>query len=1258
MVPTRRGEILEPHFTALGGNVVNARIEGLSGLQERCQIMTRRILLLISALALLVGMLPAAAQTSTPDASRLRPVQGGGSVDMDFGRGDPNALALVFIQFTTPSVARFSADRIAATGNEPSQGQQLAQADAIANQHTVMRTALSSFLVELRSEQRFALNGFTAMVKTGDIPAISRIPGVLSVLRVKQHYPDHALSLPAVGAPTVWGSMGNFTGDGLTIAVIDSGIDYHHATFGGSGNPAHYAADSGLTLNDAFPNGKVISGWDFVGDAYDASSDLTDTPAPDPNPLDCATGNAGGHGTHVAGTAGGYGVLANGTTFTGPYNATTFADNVFLVGPGVAPEVYLVALRVFGCSGSSAVVHEAIDWAVQYNVLFNPIDVINMSLGSGFGESNDPSAIAAQNASDSGIIVVAASGNAGNIPYITGSPGVAPGVISVAGSIAGGTIQTPALSVTAPEGIAGLYAMSPAAFGPTLEAAGEVPGTLIAGTPILGCDPLTNGADVAGKIVLLQRGVCNFTVKYNHAVAAGAIGLVVYNSVSGPPFTMGGDGAVGTIPAVMVADTTGATLLGALTPGPVTVLISPDITIPLVITPDEPYASSSRGPGRGGSTFKPEVTAPAVNVESADVGTGTGGVRFSGTSMATPHVSGIAAMLRESHPDASPATIKSLMMNSGRPLVPANLPITRQAGGIVQADVAVELEAYTSPGGVAFGRLNPITGDSATQSVTVNNMSDSAQTFDIAITRYDTVGGVTVTAPASLNVAAGGSESFDLTITLDPAAMPEDDAWHSQREAYGAVTLSGDTDDLRLTFNAVVDGASNTVALGGDDGFGLTNDSDQYSLAYAFTTIGSGGGFDALGAAGFGGTAAFGFALDEGWEPMSGVVMDLWLDVDQDGEDDYLVRGVDLGIISGVGYNGFFVSVFYNLGAGTAGIQFYGEVDFNDRVMTLFASHGGAFSGEIDFFAEAWNLRSGDTMAITDGSFDMGAAIGAVYVDIEAGEEFSGADLGPLAAPGMLWLFPNNPLETQAQVTTAINPVEPTVGAFDPATGQWHLRDSAGAVTSFYFGGPGDVPIVGDWNGDGVDTVGVYRDGLVLLRNSNSGGIADVMYYYGSAGDVPIAGDWNDDGYDTVSIYRPSKGQVFITNEIGAGGGAIIADFSYYFGIPGDKPFAGDFDGDGVDTVGLHRESSGLVYFRNSHTQGFADNEFYFGIPADRLFAGDFGNVDFIDTPGVFRPSNTTWYFRHSNTMGFADSQFVWGQSHWLPVAGNFGLDD
>jgi hypothetical protein len=234
----------------------------------------------------------------------------------------------------------------------------------------------------------------------------------------------------------------------------------------------------------------------------------------------------------------------------------------------------------------------------------------------------------------------------------------------------------------------------------------------------------------------------------------------------------------------------------------------------------------------------------------------------------------------------------------------------------------------------------------------------------------------------------------------------------------------------------------------------------------------------------------------------------------------------------------------------------------------------------------------------------------------------------------------------------------PTVGLVDPVTGVWHLRNSVGAVTSFFFGNPGDYPFMGDWNCDGVDTPGLYRqsDGFVYLRNSNTQGVADVTFFFGNPGDVPIVGDFNADGCDTVSIYRPSNQTFYIINALGQDGGGLgAAQFSYVFGNPGDKPFVGDFNGNGVTTVGLHRESTGFVYFRNSHTQGVADAEFFFGDPGDRFVAGDW-NGDGIDTPGVFRPANATFYFRFTNTQGVADTQFVWGDSHHLPVAGVFGL--
>ncbi len=229
------------------------------------------------------------------------------------------------------------------------------------------------------------------------------------------------------------------------------------------------------------------------------------------------------------------------------------------------------------------------------------------------------------------------------------------------------------------------------------------------------------------------------------------------------------------------------------------------------------------------------------------------------------------------------------------------------------------------------------------------------------------------------------------------------------------------------------------------------------------------------------------------------------------------------------------------------------------------------------------------------------------------------------------------------------------VGMVDPASGRWHLRNPATAsVSSFLFGNPGDVPFMGDWDCDGVETPGLYRqsDGFVYLRNANTTGIADVEFFFGDPGDVPLAGDFNGDGCDTVSIHRPAVQRFFIINKLGSkAAGLGAAEVDYLFGDPGDKPFVGDFDGDGVETVGLHRESTGLVYFRNSHTQGIADSQFIFGDPGDRFIAGDW-NADGRFSPAMFRPSNVTVYQRFTNTQGVADAEFLFGDPSWLPVAG------
>ena len=236
-----------------------------------------------------------------------------------------------------------------------------------------------------------------------------------------------------------------------------------------------------------------------------------------------------------------------------------------------------------------------------------------------------------------------------------------------------------------------------------------------------------------------------------------------------------------------------------------------------------------------------------------------------------------------------------------------------------------------------------------------------------------------------------------------------------------------------------------------------------------------------------------------------------------------------------------------------------------------------------------------------------------------------------------------------------------SVGVVDTSTGEWHLLDQAGNTTHFFYGTPGDLPFVGDWDCDGDETPGLYRqsDGFVYLRNSNSQGVANFSFFFGDPGDIPLAGDFDGDGCDTVSIYRPSESRIYVINDLGVKGESLgPADFSYIFGNPGDHPFVGDFDNDLIDEIGLHRESTGLVYFRNTHTQGNADSHFIFGDPGDKIVAAEWARrgAPGPETVGLFRPSTYNIFLRYTNTPGNANETLTYGVATALPVAGDFGV--
>ncbi|HQY95266.1 S8 family serine peptidase, partial [Caldilinea sp.] len=274
--------------------------------------------------------------------------------------------AAYVIELDAPAAAEFLMQRqqegVAAASAAAATQQYIADLDQV-QQGMLPSLARVGAPVLYRTQRVY--NGIAVLATPAQADALAALPGVKTLHRMVSKTPDTASSVPFLGAPALWQGFDRIPavrGEGMRIAVIDTGVDYLHVDFGGPG--VGYAQNDRTRSGDVpgFPSAKVVDGYDFVGDAYNAdprSATYNPIPAPDPDPMDCY-----GHGTHVAGIAAGYGVTQAQQPYSGPWDATTDFGN-FRIGPGVAPLAQIVALKVFGCSGASDVVDLALEWAVD-----------------------------------------------------------------------------------------------------------------------------------------------------------------------------------------------------------------------------------------------------------------------------------------------------------------------------------------------------------------------------------------------------------------------------------------------------------------------------------------------------------------------------------------------------------------------------------------------------------------------------------------------------------------------------------------------------------------------------------------------------------------------------------------------------------------------------------------------------------------------------------------------------------------------------
>jgi minor extracellular serine protease Vpr len=570
---------------------------------------------------------------------------------------------------------------------------------------------------QVTGEFDIALNAVSVKLNGATLAQVAAAPMAASASYQNLFYPVAAdPDLSIIRATEAWAQGGGVAsaGAGVKVAIIDSGIDLTHPCFNDSGYPAQQQIG-----DRRFTNNKVIAAKVF--------NNRTNRSGYTPEAIDS-------HGTHVSGT-----VACN-------FETPAKVDGVVVPYKisGVAPRALLGNYNVFpGTVGNarSEDIFNAMEAAYQ-----DGFDVANMSLGGGYRGNLDLEMQAINNLDQANMVVAVAAGNSGPGYGTVESPGAAERALTAGASSVGHKIVT-MINVGGQgfQSIKGEFGSVPAG-GLTAPLKVVYDSTSPYGGLSILCSPA--GANtLSGSIALISRGDCDFSVKMRNAQAAGAVGVIVVNREAGDPFVMGTDGAASqaTIPGYMVGLSDRATLM-AQNGSPAT--IASTGTYVYSATGNDILAGfSSWGPTAVSMRAKPDVMAPGANVLSSIPANACSAppcfAFFNGTSMATPHLAGSAAVLRGQHPDWSSAEVRSAIVNTavrGAVKTVEGTPVTDvNVVGAGREDLvrATQASITLDPVSVSFGAVPSGSGQARSTAVTLRNVSNAFRTLNLGVSGGD-----------------------------------------------------------------------------------------------------------------------------------------------------------------------------------------------------------------------------------------------------------------------------------------------------------------------------------------------------------------------------------------------------------------------------------------------------------------------------------------------------------------------------------------